>query len=659
MSGSPRGEFSARQIKLKRQRLRWGNKYYKRRLLGLDVKADPLEGSPQARGIVLEKVGVESKQPNSAIRKCVGPETEVLLDDFTFLTMDEVRRSGRELRATFLDQRTFKLSSSAVIDSFELTREEAKEVGTYLFTTASGKRLIASGDHPVCSERGTIETRNLRVGDNVVVLPGEPIRRELSETIILDEKGIRKHIPGRSRKEKILMDLKKRGLLPLRHDSAALPTITRLVGHLFGDGHLSYLPSGKATEKGMQGKLIASGTPDDLQTISKDLESLGFHASPIYEGTSTSLVRTQAGEFMISGSYNNMSCTSIALFCFLKALGVPVGDKAAASYDVPSWVSNAPLWVKREFLASFFGSELERPRLVETTFQPPVLALNKVEARLESGLELVNSISSLLKDFDVSTSSMTIRPAVIRKDGTKTFKIRFLLSSNIVNLTKLYGRIGYLYSKEREILSRYAYQYLILRLAKIRKTKDAYLEAVKLRSTGLSYREIADSLRKQGYSWVRTFNVNRWIWHGVKNLDQLHSTATGEDFHEWVATSTQGLPKIGLVWDRIVDIKKTNDARLMDLTIAEQSHNFFANGILTLNCVRVQIVKNGKQVTAFLPGDGALNFVDEHDEVSLEGIGGSMRRAMGDIPGVRWKVFKVNGVSLNELVYGRKEKPRR
>jgi small subunit ribosomal protein S12 len=76
-------------------------------------------------------------------------------------------------------------------------------------------------------------------------------------------------------------------------------------------------------------------------------------------------------------------------------------------------------------------------------------------------------------------------------------------------------------------------------------------------------------------------------------------------------------------------------------------------------CARVQIVKNGKQVTAFLPGDGALNFVDEHDEVMLQGIGGSMKRAMGDIPGVRWQIFKVNGVSLNELVYGRKEKPRR
>jgi small subunit ribosomal protein S12 len=76
-------------------------------------------------------------------------------------------------------------------------------------------------------------------------------------------------------------------------------------------------------------------------------------------------------------------------------------------------------------------------------------------------------------------------------------------------------------------------------------------------------------------------------------------------------------------------------------------------------CVRVQLIKNGKSVTAFLPKDGALNFVDEHDEVIIGGIGGSMGGAMGDIPGVRWQVFKVNDVSLNELVHGRKEKPRR
>ncbi|MDD3136548.1 MAG: 30S ribosomal protein S12 [Methanoregula sp.] len=76
-------------------------------------------------------------------------------------------------------------------------------------------------------------------------------------------------------------------------------------------------------------------------------------------------------------------------------------------------------------------------------------------------------------------------------------------------------------------------------------------------------------------------------------------------------------------------------------------------------CVRVQLIKNGRQVTAFACGDGAINFIDEHDDVEIEGIGGRLGRSMGDIPGVRYVVTKVNNVCLHEMVIGRKEKPRR
>ncbi|HDR73024.1 MAG TPA: 30S ribosomal protein S12 [Methanoculleus sp.] len=76
-------------------------------------------------------------------------------------------------------------------------------------------------------------------------------------------------------------------------------------------------------------------------------------------------------------------------------------------------------------------------------------------------------------------------------------------------------------------------------------------------------------------------------------------------------------------------------------------------------CVRVQLIKNGRQVTAFAVGDGAINFIDEHDEVTIEGIGGRLGRSKGDIPGVRFQVTAVNNVSLREMVLGRKEKPRR
>ena len=76
-------------------------------------------------------------------------------------------------------------------------------------------------------------------------------------------------------------------------------------------------------------------------------------------------------------------------------------------------------------------------------------------------------------------------------------------------------------------------------------------------------------------------------------------------------------------------------------------------------CVKVQLIKNGRQITAFTPGDNAISFIDEHDEVMVEGIGGRMGRSYGDIPGVRFKVIKVNDVSLNEMIKGKIEKAMR
>lgn len=55
-------------------------------------------------------------------------------------------------------------------------------------------------------------------------------------------------------------------------------------------------------------------------------------------------------------------------------------------------------------------------------------------------------------------------------------------------------------------------------------------------------------------------------------------------------------------------------------------------------CVRVQLIKNGKKITAFVPRDGCLNHIEENDEVLVAGFG-RKGHAVGDIPGVRFKVY--------------------
>ncbi len=77
-----------------------------------------------------------------------------------------------------------------------------------------------------------------------------------------------------------------------------------------------------------------------------------------------------------------------------------------------------------------------------------------------------------------------------------------------------------------------------------------------------------------------------------------------------------------------------------------------------IKCVRVQLTKNGTQVTAFVPGTNAIKFIDEHDEVTIIGVGGSQKSAVGSMHGIKFQVVAVNGASLNELLKGKKEKPK-
>ncbi len=76
-------------------------------------------------------------------------------------------------------------------------------------------------------------------------------------------------------------------------------------------------------------------------------------------------------------------------------------------------------------------------------------------------------------------------------------------------------------------------------------------------------------------------------------------------------------------------------------------------------CCRVQLKKNGRVVGVFIPGNLAQKFIDEHDEVMIQRIGGKQGRTKGDIPGIRFEVIKVNDQPLQRLWLGQIEKGRR
>jgi len=50
---------------------RWAHKSWKKKHIKTRWTCDPLGGVSMAKGLVIAKTGVEAKQPNSAIRKCI------------------------------------------------------------------------------------------------------------------------------------------------------------------------------------------------------------------------------------------------------------------------------------------------------------------------------------------------------------------------------------------------------------------------------------------------------------------------------------------------------------------------------------------------------------------------------------------------------------
>lgn len=75
-----------------------------------------------------------------------------------------------------------------------------------------------------------------------------------------------------------------------------------------------------------------------------------------------------------------------------------------------------------------------------------------------------------------------------------------------------------------------------------------------------------------------------------------------------------------------------------------------------IKCVRVQLIKNSKQITVFCPGTGAIGFIKEQDEVTIAGQGGSCNGPVGSLASVKWRVIKVNGQSLDALLKGKIKK---
>ncbi len=652
MGKKSRGLGAGKKLRKRREKFRWNNKNFVKRALNLKEKVDPLKGACQAKGIVIEKYQKEAKQPNSAMRKCVTPDTVILLDDFSITISDYPNLLDKSVLSVNWNNKN--IESTNVIRYMKFNSSFQRDKVYKIKTKDTGRVIKATSDHPVYTNKGLFEVYKLNVGDKLAVYPYESIKyEEPREFILVNMNKIEEVAPLNTKLIKIKNELELRGLLPLTSRNKDLPRLIRLIGHLFGDGGI-YLDR---AENSLRYKIVFSGRKNELSEIRKDLEKLGFNISDIIESKSESIVESDKGFHRIKGTSYQLRITNKSLALLFISLGVPVGDKALSDYTIPKWIYELPDWMKKEFLRGFFGSELSKPRMSKkinnTTVGMPLFAISKLKSiRIDNFL---GSFSKLLSYFDLKITNVLPCGKCYRKDGNITTKYVISLSSDYNSIKILYGNIGFAYSKERDIFARYIYQYTLYKENVIKKRIEA-LEKIKI--LVLNGHSIAHAVDEISLDGLTRESASYWLRNNIHKEKIKVPNNYVLPFEKWLKVCTKNL-KNGFLWEEIEFIEEVVENDVRDITTASENHNFLANGFLVSNCVKVQLTKSGKQVGAFVPGYNAIRFIDEHDEVIIESIGGARGKSMGDIAGTRWKVIKINDQSLNALVRGRIEKGRR
>jgi len=448
--------------------------------------------------------------------------------------------------------------------------------------TRGGDTVEATEDHPFWTPQGMVPLRELRPGDRVAFCPfeGVPYEAPSSETILSPEafwEALRQlGIPDRGRRYRQLVRyLTRRGLLPLRYDSPALPLLCKLLGYLLGDGTCYRERNGRI-------RLVAYGRAEDLEAMRHDLEALGVRAARLRRRRRRHRVQTVYRPYAFEREEVSLHITSRAFALLLVALGMPIGDRTAQDFEAPAWLERAPRWQKRLFLAGLFGAELSAPRLMSghaRTFATPVLTLTKRAPFAESGRRFLETLARWAAELGVRTQAIEARRELLATGERVRWQWR--MASDPASLRALWGRIGYEYNFRRQHEAACALQYVKYKEQVVRQRQEAVRLLRRWRAAGVSVGEATRRLADQ--------DINRRFVERTYYEQRGDTPRIGDAVCSYAAFRRErqnGQEPLGCVWEEIVRIEPVErpELRVYDLTVDHPDHNFIANGFVVSNC---------------------------------------------------------------------------
>ncbi len=510
---------------------------------------------------------------------CIAGDSRVLHEFGYTLPIARMQEGWEQARLRCQDFGAGREASTPVV----LYLRRRPHTPVYRLRTETGEEIVATTDHPFWTPYGMRPLETLQPGDRVALYPFEGVEYEEPEDRVLVDEGDLDRVlrtlgkEGGNAPAQIRARLRRLGLLPLRLNSPAMPHLLRLLGYLFGDGTL-YFTSGAG-----KGVVWFYGQREDLEAIRADVAALGFTPSRVYTRRRQHQIRTPYDEYEFETDEHSFKVVGSAFAVLLVALGAPVGARSTQDFGLPSWLFAAPRWQQRLFLAALFGAELSAPATYDahgTNFYTPVLSLSKREGFVESGQAFLEGVSRLLEGFGVETLTISRRTEQTCPDGSRSVRLRLVLSSRPENLIRLWGRVGFEYNRRRRCEALVAVQYLKEKLRAVAEREAVAEAAVAMRAAGVAPAQIYAQLEGP----VNRRFLERSLYEGRRTAPRV--AVNFLDFEAYRQEATAGLGESGMVWGRVASIEPLTDFQedVYDFTVAHPDHNFIANGFVLSNC---------------------------------------------------------------------------
>jgi tRNA-splicing ligase RtcB len=442
----------------------------------------------------------------------------------------------------------------------------------YRVTTSTGVQITATSDHPFLTPKGMLPLKEVGTLP-VAIYPfrGVDYEEPPAETIAESANISRCLTPNQ--RSQVLPVLKRKGLLPMSPRHPAFPYLLKLMGIVLGDGHARLVPKGTG--------LTFYGHPEDLEEVRADIGRIGYRSTNLYIRTRHHRLERSGRQYEFDDEESSFRVAATSIAALLHVMGLPVGNKAKQDFVLPPWLFRLPLWQKRLFLAALFGAEMSAPSTLTGhgyNFYCPTFSLCKREGFQESGRAFALQIKELVEAFGVRVHKVTEDVLPVPWIGQRTYRFKVLVAGDSKNLIRFYSMIGFEYHAEKRFLSNAAAYYLTVKEMVLRNKVRTTEAARAARARGVSREVVLDEVA--GIYVDRSFLAHRMYGREGKP----RAWPPFPTFPEFLERLRDAAGTSGVVWDRIASVEEVSVDDVYDFTVANEHHNFIADGFVVSNC---------------------------------------------------------------------------